>query len=190
MPRLLPVLALVLTLAACGGGGAPLRTPMTAQQALLLPPEQLEFEAPALRQELFRELSALSLREQGRSVESPVLFPLGVDGALVAAPGLEPRHDLLQAPDAGAPLALTFDGSGERWPEDRRESLQGLSEREAAELVARTLLIHWGVTATGPVQVDRASGAPYAAAYLDGILRINPALLYLATSQGPGSTQP
>ena len=83
--------------------------------------------------------------------------------------------------------ALVFDARGERWPEDRREGLQGLSEREAAELVARTLLTHWGVRPEGTVQVDRASGAPYAVAYVDGILRINPAFLYLAAAYGLAS---
>ena len=33
-----------------------------------------------------------------------------------------------------------------------------------------------------------ASGAPYAVAYVDGILRINPAFLYLAAASGPAST--
>jgi hypothetical protein len=37
------------------------------------------------------------------------------------------------------------------------------------------------------VQVDKASGAPYAVAYVDGILRINPAFLYMAAAQGPAS---
>ena len=66
--------------------------------------------------------------------------------------------------------------------------VHGLSEREASELVARTLLTHWGIQQTGPVQVDRVSGAPYAVAYVDGILRINPAFLYLAAASGLAST--
>jgi hypothetical protein len=32
------------------------------------------------------------------------------------------------------------------------------------------------------------SGAPYAVAYVDGIVRINPAFLYLAAASGPAST--
>jgi hypothetical protein len=189
MPRSALALALLLSLAACGDIGVPLRAGMTAQQALLLPPEQLEFEPPAVRQELFRELARASLREQGLPANNTVLFPLESSGALVAARGVDPRSDLLQAPDAGAQLALRFEGRGERWPEDRRDSLQGLSEREAAELVARTLLAHWGVSPGALVQVDRAAGAPYAAAYLDGVLRINPSLLYLAASPASGAGQ-
>ena len=34
----------------------------------------------------------------------------------------------------------------------------------------------------GSVRVERASGVPYAAAYVDGVLRINPAFLYLAAA--------
>jgi hypothetical protein len=96
--------------------------------------------------------------------------------------------DLFQSWDAGGGIQLEFNArAGERWPEDRREGLQGLSEREAAELVARTLMAHWGIHPEGTVQVDRASGAPYAVAYVDGILRINPAFLYLAAAYGPAS---
>jgi hypothetical protein len=34
------------------------------------------------------------------------------------------------------------------------------------------------------VRVDRALGAPYAAAYVDGVMRVNPAFLYLAAAAG------
>jgi len=35
-----------------------------------------------------------------------------------------------------------------------------------------------------PVQVDRAAGAPYAAAWVDGALRLNPAFVLLAAAAG------
>lgn len=174
-------LAGALALAACGGGISPSRGP-TATQALTETAELLEFETPATRQELFRELARTSQTQAGRKASGPVLFPVIIAGEVVAARGLDTRADLLQAPDAGVPLQLSLDL---RWPEERRDSLQGLSEREAAELVARTLLAHWGIRPTGVVQVDRTPGAPYAAAYMDGLLRINPALLYLAASGFP-----
>jgi hypothetical protein len=165
------------------------RSSLTVRQALTSSPEALEFESPSTRLELFRELARLSEQEEGQAAQALVLFPISHRGELVAAPGFGARMDLLQAPDAGGVLQLTFDGrTGEHWPEDRRDSLQGLSEREASELVARTLLTHWGIQQTGPVQVDRVSGAPYAVAYVDGILRINPAFLYLAAATGPAST--
>ncbi|QRK04266.1 hypothetical protein JQX13_28800 [Archangium violaceum] len=178
----------LVTLTGCGVGGAPVRASPGARQALTSPPELLEFENPSTRLELFREVARISETEAGQAAQAPVLFPITQNGELVAAPGVEARTDLLQSPDAGAQLLLSFDGRvGERWPEDRRESLQGLSEREAAELVARTLLDHWKINPSGVVQVDRASGAPYAVAYVDGMLRINPAFLYMAAAQGPAS---
>ncbi|WP_239576400.1 hypothetical protein [Archangium primigenium] len=181
------ILSLVV-LTGCGVGGVPVRAAPGARQALTNPPELLEFENPATRLDLYREVARISESEAGQAAQAPMLFPISVGGELVAAPGFEARTDLLQAPDAGAPLQLSFDGrAGERWQEDRRESLQGLSEREVAELVARTLLAHWHIQPQGMVQVDRASSAPYAAAYVDGNLRINPAFLYMAAAYGPAS---
>ncbi len=178
----------LVTLTGCGVGGAPVRASLGARQVLTSAPELLEFETPSSRLELYREVARISETEAGQAAQALVLFPITQNGELVAAPGFEARADLLQSPDAGARLELSFDGrAGERWPEDRRESLQGLSEREAAELVARTLLSHWKIAPSGVVQVDRASGAPYAVAYVDGILRINPAFLYMAAAQGPAS---
>jgi hypothetical protein len=185
MHRLPTILAFAAAfLVACGGGESPSRS-AHVRQALTGSPELLELESVAARQELFREVARTSLGEAGRPAQQPVLFPVSRGAELVAAaPGFDARVDLLQ----GAPVALqlTFDTrGGERWPEDRRDSLQGLSEREAAELVARSLLQHWGIHPAGAVQVDRASGAPYAVAYVDGILRVNPSFLYLAASAPP-----
>lgn len=175
--RLLPLLAL---LAACGDGPAVARPAMSPRAALTGAPELLEFEPVASRQALYLELARQSRTEAGEAGRALQLFPLGRGQELVAAPGLEPGADLLDGAAAGASLRLSFDA----WPEERRESLQGLSEREAAELVARTLLVRWGVHAPGAVQVERAPGAPYAAAYVDGLLRLNPAFLYLAAAFG------
>jgi hypothetical protein len=173
-------------LAGCGDPTLPVRT-LSARQALTLDATALEYESPAARQEMFRELVRASQVQAGRDATEPVLFPTLQDGRLVAAKPLEPRVDLLQAPDAGAALALRFDGH-DPWPETRREALGGLSEREAAELVARTLLTQWGVKDEG-ILVDRAEGAPYAVAYLDGVFRVNPAFLYMAAAFGTSSVQ-
>ncbi|MBZ4418291.1 hypothetical protein [Myxococcus sp. RHSTA-1-4] len=190
MRRWLPglLLSVLTVLTACGEAGKPVLATMSARQALTNPPEFLEFEPPATRLELYREVARQSVVEAGQAAQALVLFPITRQGELLAAPGFDAKMDLFQSPDAGGGLQLVFDARyGERWPEDRREGLQGLSEREAAELVARTLLAHWGIHPEGTVQVDRASGAPYAVAYVDGILRINPAFLYLAAAYGPAS---
>ena len=173
-------------LAGCGDPTLPVRAP-SARQALTLDATAIEYEPLSARQEMFRELVRASQLQAGREGTEPVLFPTLLDGRLVAAKPLEPRVDLLLAPDAGAALALHFDGH-DPWPEDRREALGGLSEREAAELVARTLLTQWGVADEG-ILVDRAEGAPYAVAYVDGVLRVNPAFLYMAAAIGPSSVQ-
>jgi hypothetical protein len=160
---------------------------MTPRQALTWTPEVVEVEPAAARQELFRELARNSQGEAGQPARQAVLFVMSTDGELVAAPGLDARADLLSGSpaDAGQTHLLSFPSAGTaQWPEERRESLQGLSEREVAELVARSLLSAWSVRPRGVVQVDRAPGAVYAAAYVDGILRLNPSFLYLAASVG------
>jgi hypothetical protein len=180
------VLSLLLAglplLAGCGVGGVPTRA-ITAQQALTNNAELLEFEPVPARQELFRDVVRTSQLEAGRTGSDLVLFPIVLNGELTAAPALDTRADLLQGSGSAAVLELDFTGR-ERWPEERRESLQGLSEREAAELVARSLLDAWGLESEGTILVERASGAPWAAAWVDGILRINPSFLYLVGSVG------
>ncbi len=171
----------LLFLAACGAGTLPSRAPSTSQ-ALTGTAEWLEFEAPAVRSEIFRDLARTSLSQAGLRATGQMVFPIMVSGEFVAAPGIDPRMDLLMSADAGGAIVLSFDGRGDRWSDDRRDSFQGLSEREAVELIARSLIQHWGIARSEPIRVDRVAGAPYAAAYLDGVLRVNPAFVYLATS--------
>ena len=37
-------------------------------------------------------------------------------------------------------------------------------------------------TVADPIVVERAAGAPWAAAYIDGILRVNPSFVYMAAA--------
>ena len=179
--RLLISTALLFVVAACGGEALPNRGPSTSQ-ALTGTAEWLEFDAPTVRHELFRDVALNSLQQAGRKATGEMVFPIMVNGEFVAAPGFDPRTDLLlSAGDAGA-VQLSFDGRGDRWSDDRRDSFQGLSEREAVELIARSLLIRWGIVSAAEVRVDRVAGAPYAAAYMDGILSVNPAFVYMATA--------
>ena len=182
IPRLLPSLAL-LFLVACGGEALPTNRAPSTSQALTGTAEWLEFDSPAVRHELFRDVARTSQLQAGHRATGEMLFPMMVAGEFVAAPALDPRTDLLMSADAGAAsLQLSFDGRGDRWSDDRRDSFQGLSEREAVELIARALMQHWGLAPTTVVRVDRVAGAPYAAAYMDGILRVNPAFVVMATA--------
>jgi hypothetical protein len=183
MVRPTPWLVLLALAAGCGeiGPGAPAPVAPTIREVLLEPVEQVESLAPAIREDLYRSLLRSSAAEAQDGVLA--LFPMVQNGTLRAAPPLDGRLDLLEVPDGGEPLVLNLDSlAGERWPTDRRDSLQGLSEREAAELVGRSLAIRWSLRPRAGIRVERAAGVPYAAAYADGVLRLNPALLYLAAA--------
>ena len=169
-----------LTVVACGDLSAPVHS-QSARAALLQNPEAVELLPVQVRQDLIHTVVRQSAQEQAGSAEGALaLFPFVQNGELRAAPALEGRGDLFEVPDAGEPAALVFEA--EQWSNERRDSLQGLSEREAAELVARSLAARWNLHARGMLRVDRADGVPYAAAYADGVLRLNPVLLYLVAS--------
>jgi len=173
------VFSVVLVLGAgCGVGGVAPKAPSTSQ-ALSGSSEWLEFEPVQVRRELYREVARQSADQVGQ--HGAVLFPMFVRGEFVAAPSIDARLDLLAATDGGAKTVVTFDQQ-DPFSEDRRESFQGLSEREAAELVARSLLQHWKIDPVGPVTVVRVTGAPYAAAWIDGELRLNPAFVTMAAA--------
>lgn len=180
-PRILICSSLLFLTAACGAGSIPAKGTSTGQ-ALTGTAEWLEFEAPAARSDMFRDVARTSLSQAGQRATGQMVFPMSVDGEFVAAPGIDPRMDLLMSADAGGAIQLSFDGRGDRWSDDRRDSFQGLSEREAVELIARSLIQHWGISRANVIRVDRVAGAPYAAAYIDGILRVNPAFVYMATA--------
>jgi len=145
--------------------------------------ERLEFEPQPLLADLFNEAVRGSRTEAASGTKSTIPFLIIENGQSVVPPSFDPRTDLLQPPDAGQPAQLTFGDRGEgRWPESRRAALGGLSEKEAAEQVARSLLWLWGIQNESTLVV-RAPNAPYAAAYTDdGTLLLNPAFLYMAAA--------
>lgn len=164
----------------CGVGGASARGSVSTSQALVSTAEWLEFESPQVRTDLFHDVARQSVVEAGN--HGAVLFPMLVDGEFVAAPALNENADLLGAGDAGESVDVIFENRGDGFAEDRRDAFQGLSEREAAEQIARSLLSLWAVKPAGRVTVVRAAGAPYAAAWIDGQLRLNPAFIYMASA--------
>lgn len=153
------------------------------RSALTNDAEQLEFVAQPSLQGLLEDAYRISRAEAGHGAKPTAPFLMEQNGQLVAAPGLDARTDLLQPPDGGQPAQLSFGDRGDsRWPEDRRPALGGLSEREAADLAARSLLAAWGIPSES-VLVVRAPNAPYAAALTDdGTLRLNPAFLYMVAA--------
>lgn len=175
----LSLISLLVLASACGVGANASRAPSTSQ-ALTGTAEWLEFESPQVRVELFRDVARTSASQAGK--HGAVLFPIDVNGEFIAAPALELSTDLLGSADAGGAFDLRFQSGGESFSDDRRDAFQGLSEREAAEQIARSLLSLWNVQTSGAVNVVRAPGAPYAAAWIDGELRLNPAFVYMAAA--------
>ncbi len=176
-----PLLLTVALLVGCDQEALPARA-LTVGSALSGSPEQLELEPTAQRADLFRQVVQESTTESGQKAGAAVLFPLAKGEELLGAPALEAHADLMQSWDAGIGTALDLGSSADVWTDEPHEALQGLSEREAAALVASGLLQRWGIQAQGTVRVDRVMGAPYAAAYVDGVLRVNPSFLYLASA--------
>ena len=157
MSRIILITVSMLLTVGCGVGTNPSRAPSTSQ-ALTGTAEWLEFEPAPVRVELFREVARQSSLEAG--TRGAVLFPLLVNGEFIAAPALEAGADLLGPGDAGAPLLLTFETRGDRFADDRRDAYQGLSEREAAEQIARSLITLWNLRPSGAVTVVRTPGRP------------------------------
>jgi len=184
MRPLLASIALLIAGLVSGCGELPTQGRATnLRSALTNDAEQLEFVAQPSLQVLLEDAYRISRSEAGRAAKPTAPFLMEQSGQLVAAPGLDARTDLLQPPDGGHPAQLSFGDRGDsRWPEDRRAALGGLSEREAAEQVARSLLALWGIPSDS-VLVVRAPNAPYAAALTDdGLLRLNPAFLYMVAA--------
>ncbi len=177
-------------LVACGGTPSQSR-PSPLRWVLTNDAERLEFEAQPVLTDLFSEASRISRLEAGSATKQATPFLIIQNGQSLAAPGFDAHADLLQPPDGGLPLELSFGDRGDgRWPEDRRAALGGLSEREAAEQVARSLLSLWGIQSTS-ILVMRAPNAPFAAALTDDdTLRLNPAFLYMAAAASGISSHP
>ena len=133
----------------------------------------------AKRTELYNETVRRSNQEAGRPGAS--LFLIFTDGGFRAAPGLNPGKDLLTGLDAGSRPTIVFDESNP-FSEERRETYGGLSEKEAAEFVTLALLQAWGLNDLPSVKVVRTPSSGYAAAYVDGVLRLNPSFLFVATA--------
>ena len=115
------------------------------------------------------------LQVQAELFDGPVVFPVEREGHLKAAV-LPTAAELL----AGDPELVELDGSADPWPVDPHEVLGGASERELAARIAGALAAGAGLVGRPPVERDLE--APYAAAIVEGQVRLNPALVYLAAA--------
>jgi len=194
---------------ACEEGVSTFSPSLSLEEALVSPAEMLEYESPATRQALWEELLHQA-REQAQNPSHMLpLFPLSSPSGFVAKEGLvEPFHCskevLAMAPkeaplglleeeadskeeapefapkEEWAELSLKMDERRESWSDTPREEWRGLSEREVMRCLALSLLAQWQVK--GEISVQRVTRSPYAAAYVEGSLRLNPAFVSLAAA--------
>jgi len=168
---------------ACGEGVSAFSPSLSLEKALVSPVEILEYEALSTRQALWEELLGQAREQaQGPSHVQP-LFPLLMPEGFVAAEGpLELAHCLNVELSKEEPLevVLKVDERRERWSDIPREEWRGLSERELAHCLALSLLAQWQMK--GEVHVQKVPRSPYAAAYIEGSLRLNPAFVSLAAA--------
>lgn len=178
----------VILAAACGPGVVVTTAgPGELRAALFASADELAVTPETDRGRLYDEMTSLAAGEATKQEQdAPVLFPIASGERLVAAPF---AHDVdLLKPHDSAP-AVDLAETPERWSEEPDPALTGASERDLATAVSRSLLEMWSVTER--TTVVRSPAVPFAAAWVDGRLRVNPALLYLvaahASSQQAGA---
>jgi hypothetical protein len=150
----------------------------TSQNALAAPLDDLEFKGARERSRIFNEaLRESAAQARAELADGPALFAMERGGRLFAL-ALPSSRALL----TGGAVAVDLASSRDPWPQDLRIGLLGRSELELAKNAASALVGLLGVLPEAPVVVEREGGAPFAAAFVDGKLRLNPALLYLAAA--------
>jgi hypothetical protein len=173
------VAALALSAAACGPEASVGFSPGSARDALGASVEALEFTSEPRRARLYEQLEAQARAQAGvQLADGLAVFAIERGGVLVASE-LPAAEELI----SGAPGRVDLDRSPDPWPVEPRDGLGGLSERELAERAGAVFAARLELPADAPVIVERAAGAPYAAAFVHDRLRLNPALLYLAAAR-------
>jgi uncharacterized protein (TIGR03382 family) len=167
-------LGALLLAAGCAPGSGPLEL-ASVSEALGAGSEELDFASPAARARLFGLVEAQSRAQAAAPApDSPAVFAVEVSSSLLPAP--LPTAAALRA---GAAALVDLEASEDPWPREPRAGLLGASERDAARAASSALAEALSLGGRTLV-VERAAGAPYAAAWVQGKLRLNPALLYLA----------
>ena len=94
--------------------------------------EELDLASPSSKARLYALVESQARAEAAAPApDSPAIFAVEVDSQLLAA--ALPTAEALVA-GAGAPVDV--EASADPWPADRRTSLSGMSEREAAQAAA------------------------------------------------------
>ncbi len=174
-------LGALLLLAGCAPSSEPLEL-ASVSEALSAGSEELDFASPAARARLFGLVEAQSrIQAATPAPDSPAVFAVEVSSSLL--PAVLPTAGALRA---GSTAPVDLDASEDPWPTEPRAGLSGMSEREAARAASSVLAEALSLGGRTLV-VERATGAPYAAAWVERKLRLNPALLYLAAGAAQAS---
>ena len=170
------MLVLFAGLAGCGpnGFGRIDSGVRVLEEGLSLGPDTLVTVPSPRRAALFEAARSRSLSEaDAQLLDAPAVFAVERQGRLAAAE-LPPAKALLEGPKDEVDL----DCSADPWRPDPDEALAGASERELAGRVASSLAARAGLA--GRPCVERDLEAPYAAVIVQGQVRLNPALVFLA----------
>ncbi len=189
-------LAGILLLIACGETPTAPRS-ISARSILMLAPEMVALQANA--EDAYLRLLQEAQTEASLGVRGvPEIF-VQIERSVVSPAVIDARLDLLQAPDAGVQLQLSFSSSNasHQVPVER---LHFLSEEQAALRVAHNFLTRSGISPPkGGVRVELSAGPPAIVYVADdsnaesgesteasdapqALMRINSTFLYLAAS--------
>jgi len=161
---------------ACGESVPAVSPSLSLEKALVSPSEMLEYESLLARQTLWEELlSQAQVQALGPSHVQP-LFPIFTTTGFVAKEGPAELNCLKESPE----LVLKWDERRAAWNDAPKEEWRGLSERDIARCLALSLLAQWQIK--GEVSLQKVAKSPYAAAYVEGSLRLNPSFVSLAAA--------
>jgi hypothetical protein len=167
--------AVALSVLGCGQGAASNSDQGSRADALISSPEELGLASLEVRAVFFEEVRSQS-DQQARALQPDDLALFAVDRKEGLVPAALPAaHELL----AGSSNSRVRCAEG--WPIEPREELGWHSELDLAEKAAAALAMAAGIS-DSPIVVERAPEAPYAAVFVEGRLRLNPSLLYLAAA--------
>jgi len=163
-------------LAACGESASTALPSLSLEKALVSPPEILEYESASARHILWEELLAQAQEQALGTSHVQPLFPIFTSTGFVAKEGPAKLGNCFESSE----LVLKLDERREAWSDTPREAWRGLSESDVARCLALSLLAQWHIQ--GEVLLQKVAKSPYAAAYVEGSLRLNPAFVSLAAT--------